>query len=99
VHTVVAGVLMAILGSGYAFGTGLQAPFKNALPDDARGQAFGLMSTGLMTLQGVGPLLFGGLTEVLPVGIAMAIAGVATLGVAVWVAIAVRTDVKTPVPG
>ena len=99
VHPVVAGALMVVLGCGYAYGIGLQAPFKNALPDDARGQAFGLMSTGLMTLQGVGPLVFGGLTEVLPVGIAMAIAGLATVGVAVWVAIAVRTDVKTPVPG
>jgi predicted MFS family arabinose efflux permease len=98
VAPVVAAGLMAILGCGYAFGLGLQAPFRDALPDDARGQAFGLMSTGLMTLQGVGPLVFGGLTEVIPVGIAMAVAGVATLGVAVWVAIAVRTDVKTPVP-
>jgi predicted MFS family arabinose efflux permease len=99
VAPVVAGGLMAILGCGYAFGLGLQAPFRDALPDDSRGQAFGLMSTGLMTLQGVGPLAFGGLTEVLPVGVTMAIAGVATLGVAVWVAIAVRSDVKTPVPG
>jgi hypothetical protein len=98
VTPVVAGALMAILGCGYAFGLGLQAPFRDALPADSRGQAFGLLSTGLMTLQGVGPLVFGGLTEVLPVGVAMAVAGVATVGVAAWVAIAMRTDVKTPVP-
>jgi predicted MFS family arabinose efflux permease len=100
VPPVVAGVLMAVLGCGFAFGLGLQAPFNDALPDDSRGQAFGLMSTGLMTLQGVGPLVFGGLTEVMPTGVAMALAGVATLGTAAWIAVAVRPDlgVKTPVP-
>jgi predicted MFS family arabinose efflux permease len=94
---VVAGVLMVVLGCGFAFGLGLQGPFRDALPDDARGQAFGLLSTGLMTLQGVGPLLFGVLTEVMPVGSAMALAGVATLGVAGWLAVASRGRAKTPV--
>lgn len=99
VQPVVAGVLMTILGCGFAFGLGLQAPFRDALPDDSRGQAFGLLSTGLMTLQGVGPFVFGGLAEVMPIGITMALAGVATIGAAVWIAVTVRTDVKTPVPG
>jgi predicted MFS family arabinose efflux permease len=100
-HPVVAGALMALLGSGFAFGLGLQGPFRDALPDDSRGQAFGLMSTGLMTLQGVGPLVFGGLTEVMPVGPTMALAGIATIGTAVWIAVVVRpaTIVKTPVSG
>jgi predicted MFS family arabinose efflux permease len=98
-HPVVAGVLMALLGCGFAFGLGLQAPFRDALPDDARGQAFGLLSTGLMTLQGVGPLVFGGLTEVLPVGMTMALAGVSTLGVAAWLAVTLGGRAKTPVPG
>ncbi len=94
------GVLMVVLGCGFAYGIGLQGRFNDALPGDARGQGFGLQSTGLMTLQGVGPLLFGGLTEVLPVGVAMALAGVATLCVAAWVAVAVRpANAKTPVPG
>jgi predicted MFS family arabinose efflux permease len=96
---VTAGALMVLLGAGFAFGIGLQAPFNDALPEDARGQAFGLMSTGLMTLQGVGPLVFGGLTEFLPVGVVMATAGVATLGVAAWIAVAVRpAAAETPVP-
>jgi hypothetical protein len=90
VHPVVAGVLLAVVGSGFAFGLGLQGSFLDALPDDARGQAFGLLSTGLMTLQGVGPLVFGGFTEVVPVGVAMAIAGIATLGTSVWIALVVR---------
>jgi predicted MFS family arabinose efflux permease len=96
-HPVVAGVLMAVLGCGFAFGLGLQRPFNDALPDNARGQGFGLLSTGLMTLQGVGPLMFGVLTEVMPVGAAMALAGVATLGVAGWLTVSSRPQVKTPV--
>ena len=53
----------------------------------------------MMTLQGVGPLVFGGFAEVVPVGTAMALAGVATLGIAAWIAVALRpAEVKTPVP-
>jgi predicted MFS family arabinose efflux permease len=96
---VVAGLLMALMGCGFAFGLGLQGPFNDALPGDARGQAFGLLSTGLMTLQGVGPLLFGGLTEVLPVGVTMALSGAATVCVAGWLAVSSRPQAKTPVPG
>lgn len=95
---VVAGALMVVAGCGFAFGTGLQGRFRDALPDDSTGQAFGLLSTGLMTLQGVGPLVFGGLTEVMPIGVAMALAGVAALGVAAWLSVALRPHAKTPVP-
>jgi hypothetical protein len=95
---VAVGALMVVTGSGFAFGTGLQGRFRDALPEDSSGQAFGLLSTGLMTLQGVGPLVFGGLTEVVPVGTAMALAGLATLGVAAWVSVALRPHAKTPVP-
>jgi predicted MFS family arabinose efflux permease len=100
VDPVVAAVLMAVLGCGAAFALGLQQPFNDALPDDSRGQAFGLMSTGLMTCQGIGPLLFGGLTEFMAVGVVMALAGAATLGTAAWIAVAVRSgaDAETPVP-
>jgi predicted MFS family arabinose efflux permease len=97
-HPVVAGVLMAVMGCGFAFGLGLQGQFRDALPDDARGQAFGLQSTGLMTLQGVGPLVFGGLTEFVPVGVTMSLSGVATLAVAAWLTVTLRPRAKTPVP-
>lgn len=98
-HAVTAGALMVVVGFGFAYGIGLQGRFNDALPGDSRGQGFGLQSTGLMTLQGVGPLLFGGLTEVVPVGVAMALAGVATLAVAAWVTMALRpANAKTPVP-
>jgi hypothetical protein len=98
-NAVTSGVLMGFMGAGFAFGVGLQGRFRDALPDDSTGQAFGLLSTGLMTFQGVGPLVFGGLTEVVPVGAAMALAGAATLASAAWIALAVRpAEAKSPVP-
>ena len=49
-----------------------------------RGQGFALMSTGLMTLQGVGPMVIGGLAETIPIGMAIAAAGIGTLVIAGW---------------
>jgi hypothetical protein len=42
-------------------------------------------------------LLFGVLTEVMPVGVAMALAGVATICTAGWIAATIRPNVETPV--
>ncbi|MFI0356085.1 MFS transporter [Actinomadura sp. 9N407] len=74
--------LLAVTGAGFAYELGLQRPFADAVPPAARGQAFGLLSTGVMTLQGAGPVLFGGLAEVLDIGQAIALAGTATLATA-----------------
>jgi len=48
------------------------------------GQAFGLLATGLMTFQGVGPALFGTLAHAIPVHHAMAAAGAAVLVTALF---------------
>ncbi|MDQ3789156.1 MAG: MFS transporter [Actinomycetota bacterium] len=85
VNPLVAAALMAVLGAGFAFGVGLQGRFRDALPDDATGQAFGLLSTGLMTLQGVGPLVFGTVAEATSPGAAIAAAGAATALTAILV--------------
>ncbi|HEY0449117.1 MFS transporter [Actinophytocola sp.] len=79
------GALLTVAGFGFGYGLGVQRPFRDAIPHESRGQAFGLMSTGLMTLQGVGPALFGLATEVVPVGVTMALGGVATVLTAVWI--------------
>ncbi|MPZ85124.1 MAG: MFS transporter [Actinophytocola sp.] len=79
------GVLLAVAGIGFGYGLGVQRPYRDAIPHESRGQAFGLMSTGLMTLQGVGPALFGFATEAVPVGVTMALGGVATVLVAIWI--------------
>ncbi len=86
------GALLAVTGFGFGYGMGIQRPFRDAVSVDVRGQAFGLMSTGLMTLQGVGPALFGLAAGVVPVGLAMACGGVATLVTAGWIALGARHD-------
>jgi hypothetical protein len=44
------------------------------------------MSTGMMTAQGLGPLLFGMLSAFVPVGTAIATAGVCAMAMAAWLA-------------
>lgn len=71
--------LLVVGGVGLAFMLGLQRRFLDAIPTSSRGQAFGLLSAGLMVLQGVGPLVVGALAQVIPVGAAILSAGVCTL--------------------
>lgn len=67
---------------GFAYAFGLQRPFLDAVPEASRGQAFGLLTSGLMTVQGAGPVVFGALAEFTDVGVAMALAGLSTVCVA-----------------
>ncbi len=91
------GALLVVTGFGFGYALGVQRAFRDAVPAEVRGQAFGLMSTGLMTLQGVGPMLFGLASEVVPVGTAMALGGVATVLTAVWImAGQAGHDIRTP---
>jgi hypothetical protein len=84
VGAVVAGVALFATGCGFAYSLGVQRAFLDALPADARGQGFALRMTGLMTLQGLGPVAFGGLAEVIGVDATMAVAGGVTVAMAVW---------------
>ncbi|MEU4423989.1 MFS transporter [Actinoplanes sp. NPDC024001] len=78
---VVAGLLV-LGGTGFAYGLGLQREFLQAAPDGRTGQLFALLSTGLMALQGVGPLVLGVLAEFTSPSLAIAVAGAATVLVA-----------------
>ena len=49
------------------------------MPEAHRGQAFGLATTGTMTLQGLSMAAAGGLAEVLAPGTVMALAGAASV--------------------
>ncbi|MGW4499043.1 MFS transporter [Micromonospora sp. NPDC004336] len=69
--------LLATAGFGLAYLVGLQRPFLDAVPPDARGQAFTVLSTGMMTLQGIGPLVMGLVAEALGPAPAIALAGAA----------------------
>ena len=71
--------LLVLSGAGFAYGLGIAAPFRDAVPEERRGQSFTLLSAGLMTAQGIGPAVWGGLAEVVPIGHAIAAAGVFTV--------------------
>jgi len=71
--------LLAVTGIGPAYILGIQRRFLDAVPAPVLGQAFGLLTTGLMTFQGAGPALFGAVTQIIPPGQAMALAGAATI--------------------
>ncbi|MFH9650006.1 MFS transporter [Streptomyces anulatus] len=81
----VSSCLLLFSGLGYAYGLGLQRPFLDALPQDGRGQAFGLLGSGSMTLQGVGPVCMGAVAAVTGTGGAIALAGGAAVLTAGWI--------------
>ncbi|MFE1414054.1 MFS transporter [Streptomyces sp. NPDC085524] len=73
-------VLLALLlaGLAHAHTLGLDQWYVDAVPEELRGRAMTLLSTGLMTLQGVGMALAGLAAEFLPVHAVVAASG--TLG-------------------
>ncbi|MFJ3518063.1 MFS transporter [Streptomyces sp. NPDC090131] len=76
-------VLAALLlaGLAHAYTLGLDQWYVDAVPDELRGRAMTLLSTGLMTLQGVGMALAGLAAEFLPVH--QVVTGAAVLGTGV----------------
>lgn len=68
-----------ITGVGSAYLLGLQRRFLEAIPSDLQGQGFVLLNTTTMTIQGIGPLLFGVFAEFLPIGHAIALTGVSSV--------------------
>jgi len=59
-----------------------QRALLEAAPENRRGQLFALLSTGLMALQGIGPLVMGALAEVTSPVLAITAAGLATVLIA-----------------
>lgn len=90
-----AAALLALAGGGFAYALGLQRPFIDAVAEDRRGQAFALLSTGLMTVQGIGPAVLGGVAQLAGVRSALAVSGCACL----LVAVAWRIRWSRSVPG
>ena len=80
---VLCGALLVVAGTGFAFGLAIQQRFREVVPVEERGQAFSLLSTGLMTAQGVSPALAGALAGVLPVGNVIALCGAVSVLTAV----------------
>ncbi|MGW4044872.1 MFS transporter [Streptomyces sp. NPDC004721] len=84
----VATVLLLVAGGTLAYQLGLQRPFLESLPQELHGQAFGLLGSGIMTLQGVAPVVLGAAVGVasMATGTVMGLAGALILATAVWVA-------------
>ncbi|MGQ4464655.1 MFS transporter [Streptomyces violaceoruber] len=81
----VSSCLLLLSGFGFAYGLGLQRPFLDALPRDGQGQAFGLLGSGSMTLQGIGPVCLGAVAAGFGTGCAIAVAGGAAALTAGWI--------------
>lgn len=81
-----AGILAFLAGCGLAYQLVLQRPFVDAVPEERRGLAFGLQGSGMMTVQGLGGVVAGGLAEVVDVHHAIAICGglVILAGALLW---------------
>ncbi|MFC1414078.1 MFS transporter [Streptacidiphilus sp. N1-12] len=81
-------VLLLLAGCGFAYQLGLQRPFLESLPPELHGQAFGLLGSGIMTLQGVAPVVLAATATAagLSTGTAMGLTGALTLAAAVWIA-------------
>jgi predicted MFS family arabinose efflux permease len=75
-------VLLAC-GAGFAYQLGIQQAFLDSLPEERRGQGFGLNATGTMGGQGLTPAVAGALAGSVGAAAAMAAAGAATILAAV----------------
>jgi len=73
----------ALASAGMAYQLGGQQVFLAAVPDDRRGVAFGLYSTGLMGGQGIGPVVAGIVANVVGAGMTIAVLGAVILVAAV----------------
>ncbi|MFI7469598.1 MFS transporter [Nonomuraea sp. NPDC049646] len=89
-----AAVLAACAAAGLSYQLGLQRRFVDAVPEEGRGQAFGLQSAGLMTGQAAGAALVGALGETIGPGAAIVAAGAA----GVVVALALLGPLRPPRP-
>ncbi|GAB3856405.1 hypothetical protein GCM10029963_52700 [Micromonospora andamanensis] len=74
-----AAALFAVATAGFAYQLGLARRFLDAVPEARRGQAFGLVNTGMMAAQGLAAAGAGALSEALAPGVVMAGAGAASL--------------------
>lgn len=73
-----AAVLLAVSGFGVAYQLALARRFVEAVPETQRGQAFGLLLTGTMTLQGLAAAAGGALGEVAAPALVVTLAGAAS---------------------
>lgn len=81
---------LVLAGLAHAYTLGLDQWYVEAVPEELRGRAMTLLSTGLMTLQGVGMALAGVAAEFLSVHVVVASAAVLGTGVVLLLLAEVR---------
>lgn len=93
----VAAVLVAVASVGFGAGLFLQDRLVALVPDDVRGQALGLHSSGMLTMQAVAATVAGTVAEFAGVGGAMTAMACASLVVTAMLAPRLRTPVSQSV--
>ncbi|OKK17275.1 hypothetical protein AMK16_20585 [Streptomyces sp. CB00455] len=88
----------AITGVGSAYLLGLQRRFLEVVPSDLQGQGFALLNTTTMTIQGIGPLVFGAFAQFLPVGRTIALTAVSSVITTLLLRDAIRGGSSPPPP-
>jgi MFS family permease len=83
----VACVLLALSGVGSAFQLPANAAFVAAVPPDRRGQAFGLVQSGILVFQGVALIVAGAAAERIAPHLVIVVAGALGLAVAATLAV------------
>lgn len=91
-------VLLVISGIGTTYNLPANAAFMQALPAQRRGQAFGLVSAGLVAGQGIGITVAGAVAEVVSPGLVITVAGALGLAAALALSGAGRRFLSTPSP-
>src|SRR5262249_39492483 len=86
---------LLLVGFGFAYSLGIQRAFLDAMPETYRGQGFALLATGLMTMQGLGPVAAGGVAQWASIPVALVGCGVAALVTAVVVAFVMGGQART----
>lgn len=81
---------LVLAGLAHAYTLGLDQWYVDAVPEDLRGRAMTLLSTGMMTLQGVGMALAGVAAEFLSVHVVVASSAVLGTGVVLLLLAEVR---------
>jgi MFS family permease len=90
--------LLFLSGLGTSYNLPANAAFMQALPAERRGQAFGLVSAGLVAGQGLSMALAGALAEVSSPGLVIMVAGVLGVVAAIGMSGAGRRFLAAPSP-
>lgn len=94
----VAVALLVVSGIGTTYNLPANAAFMQALPAERRGQAFGLVSAGLVAGQGISMTVAGAVAEVISPGVVITVAGAMGLVAALALSGAGRRFLSSPSP-